>query len=306
MTSFIKYWTVKKNTDDDDEYDTVNDTVTDPSIDDTESDKSISINDYIFGSPLYSEVIFENMIHEKYHLSASKLINNIDQWEYNRQIDDEHVQVLKNALKNMKNPHFFGSIKIAYINQDKIKLLDGGHRCAAICEMIKENKSFDIQLDVDIYKVDNVNEEDFDLDLLDLFVKMNSNKQIKSDELPENKIVEVMNMMINKWSKNIKIDDTKDAYKPNITKRLLYQKLKTITSDISLKNKTSKEIFANICIINDKISKMSLYKLFGRNSVSQRKLSAYEKAKKYDFYLNLDCQYDVETWISLISKTCSI
>lgn len=297
MTSFIKYWFTKNNE---------VDNVCLDSDDETESNNSITIDEYIFGKPLYSEVIFENMIHEKYHLSSSKLIVNIAQWEYNRLIDNDHVTKLKNELKNMVYPHFFGSIKIAYINSDKIKLLDGGHRCAAICELMKENKTFDMYLDVDLYKINNIEESDCDLDLLDIFLKMNSNKQIKKEDIPENKIVEIINMMIEKWSKNIKVDESKEAYRPNITKRELYQKLKVLNTDFTVKNKSSKEIFENICLINDKISKMSLYKLFGRNTVSQKKLSAYERAKKHDFYLNLDCQYDIDTWISLIGKPQTI
>ncbi len=274
---------------------------------DEESDSSgsIEITDYIFGKPLYSEVIFEDMTHEKYHISASKLINNIEQWEYNRLIDAKHVEKLVYVLETSKHPHFIGSIKLAFIGENSIKLLDGGHRCAAICEMIKKDNNFDMHLDVDVYKLSAI-DVNIDFDLVDLFVKANTNKPVQELDIPDNKIVTIINLMIQKWPKNIKTDETKGAYRPNITKKMLYQNLKNISNDFGMKNKTSEEIFERICILNDKFSTMSLFKLFGRNKISQQKLSAYEKAKKYGFFLNLDCQYSIDVWVLLINKASTI
>jgi len=296
MATFLKSWLFSQKTNNDD------DEIT---SDDNES--HVDLDDYIFGKPLYTEMIFENIIHEKYRVAASKLVNNVEQWEYNRMIDSDHVKSLVKSLKLQKYPHFFGSIKVAFTTSDTIKMLDGGHRCAAICEMIRENNEFDMFLDVDVYKfTETLEDGDADLELLDIFVKANSNKQIHVSDLPENKVIEIINMMIAKWPKNIKTDETKGAYRPNITKKSLFQHLKVITQDYTLKQKTSKEIFQNICLMNEKLGNMSLYKLFGRHKVSQQKLSAYEKAKKNDFYLNLDCLYSIDVWVLLINKAIVI
>lgn len=197
-----------------------------PTHEDEDDKSSIELDEYIFSNALYSETIFDNIIHDKYRVLASKIVKNVEQWEYNRLIDIKHVDDLSFALKSMKHPHFIGSIKVAKIN-NSIKLLDGGHRCAAICNLIAENPDFDIYLDVDLYHVND--QDNCDFELLDLFLKANNNKNIIPSDIPENKIIEIINFMIIKWPKNIKIDETKETKLVN-KNCLLMKELKNIIS----------------------------------------------------------------------------
>ena len=43
-----------------------------------------------------------------------------------------------------------------------------------------------------------------------------------------------------------------------------------------------------------------LKELFGRDSPSKKKVTSYERAVKHDFFLNLDCKYDLATWLKML------
>jgi hypothetical protein len=257
-------------------------------------------NKYVLGNPLYSDTVYNNIQYEKYRCDAKTLIPNVTNWSYNRPLDMTHVAQIKNQLRQMQHPFLIGSIKILKdLESDNLQILDGQHRVVAIHELITEDATFTLQLDVDVFVVEKIEEND--ISIHELFMMANNNKNISINQIPQKKTIEVIDLMRQCWPQNIKTDDKKSAYKPNITKRELYQVLnKRITETASLMNKSYKDIFKKIFDINAKLRVKPLKDLFGRVAVSQRRLSMYEKAKKHDFFLNMEGNFGLEIWVNML------
>lgn len=168
------------------------------------------------------------------------------------------------------------------------------HRFVSLIQMREENPEFDMEVEVDIYNVPDIEDN---MQLNDLFKRANNNKNIEDKDIPGEKIIEVIDNMVKMWPKNIKTQEDKGAYKPNITKRDLYLALKPI---INKSNKKSDEIYNIIVDINKKIGSTSLKNLFGRERVAERKLNIYEKAQKNQFYLNMDCVMNISWWTIIL------
>ena len=111
-------------------------------------------------------------------------------------------------------------------------LLDGQHRVLALA---KFNKS--VEIEVDVYYIE----------IHELFIKANNNKNVTIDDMPEKKVIDLIDKMIEIWPKNIKTRDDRGAYKPNITKKELYDALVShIKKTPSLKVKSTQVILKNI------------------------------------------------------------
>lgn len=260
-----------------------------------ESESECDLNFYILGEPLYEMKVLNGIKFEKYITNISKMKNEINKWEFNRNISKEHVQNIVSAIREQKYPHLMGSIKIVKSIEDSTcKLIDGMHRFTSLIQLREEDPNFDIEVEVDIYYVPDINDN---LQLNDLFKRANNNKNIEEKEMPGTKIIEVIDKMIKKWPQNIKTGDGAGAYRPNITRRDLYLALK---SRIEQSKQNSDEIFARIIVINDLIGSTNLKKLFGKDKVADRKIRIYEKAQKNKFYLNMDCLMNKEWWVSQI------
>jgi hypothetical protein len=198
----------------------------------------------------------------------------------------------------MKQPHFIGSIKIARSKNDynTMKIIDGFHRHQCLMSIMKDNPYFDMPIDIDVYYVDDV--EKCDMDLRELFIRANKNLNIEQEDVPEIKIIEVINKMIALWSSSIKTTENKAAYRPNVTKRALYEVMKKNNS--KFKDRSSSDIFKRIVHINNMISTMPMAKLFGRTEPSKAKLATYERAKTKGFFLNMDCKFALNKWIDIL------
>jgi hypothetical protein len=252
----------------------------------------------LLDTPLYTSHVFSGIKYEKHIVSASKFLPPLSNWAYNRQLNDDHLRKLEVDILTMKHPHFIGSIKIARSMHDRksMKIIDGFHRHQCVMNILEDNPYFDMQIDVDVYYVSDV--ETSDLDLRELFIKANKNLNVKQEDVPEIKIIEVINKMIELWGHSIKSDENKGAYRPNVTKKALYEIMKHNSG--KFKSKSSSDVFKKIVSLNSMISMMPMVKLFGRAEPSKSKLNMYEKAKTKGFYLNLDCKYSLEKWIELL------
>jgi len=261
-------------------------------------EENVNYAEDILGQPLYTSEVFNSIPYEKYIVNASKLLPAISNWAYNRPLNHDHLRKLEVDILTMKHPHFIGSIKIARSQKDKhtMKIIDGFHRHQCLMNIMKENPYFDMPIDLDVYYVDDV--ETCDMDMRELFIKANKNLNIQQEDVPEIKIIEVINKMIELWGTSIKTDENKGAYRPNVTKRALYEAMKNHPK--KFKDKSSVDIFKRIIQINNMISTMPMLKLFGRSEPSKGKLSTYERAKTKNFYLNMDCKYSLEKWIEIL------
>ena len=187
----------------------------------------INLTDYVLGNapPIYKKTVFDNILFEKHICDSKKLVPNIQNWVYNRKVDSKHVDAILKNLNDMNSPYLIGSIKLI---RDKatnsLTLLDGQHRVLALA---KFNKYY--------------------IEIHELFIKANNNKNVTIDDMPEKKIIDLIDKMIEIWPKNIKTRDDRGAYKPNITKKELYDALVShIKKTPSLKVKSTQVILKSI------------------------------------------------------------
>lgn len=265
---------------------------------DSEYGEEINLDEYILGKPIYTSNVFEGIKYEKYVTQLSKIKNEINKWEFNRDISQDHIEKIKSEITVMEYPHLMGSIKLAKdIRTEEVKLLDGQHRYESLWRLREKNADFDMPIEIDIYYVDDIHDN---MALNTLFKRANNNKNIQDIDIPGDKLMRLMQMLVDKWPKNIK-DTDKNANRPNITARELSKKLNLVISDSQL---NSEEIFDEIVKINEWYHNASIKDIFGRDraTASANKIKAYElKAKRDEFYLNMDCKLNVDWWINNLS-----
>lgn len=297
MTSYIrKFFGVTNNdvtdSDDDHESETIYEV--------EEDDENINISEYVLGEPLFSRVVFGDILFQKYLCDFRKIAPNVQNWAYNRKVDMKHVTALYEQLREMKHPHLIGSLKLVRdMEKDTLTLLDGQHRVMALLRLMEADAFVTLDVEVDVYNIANI--EKSDIELHELFLKANNNKNVMVDDLPEKKVIEVINKMIEIWPSNIKTRDDVGAYKPNVTKRELYQCLKArFANNSALCKKSVAEILKMIININLALRMKPLKELFGREAPSKKKIAMYERAKKHDFFLNLDCKYSLDKWVEML------
>jgi hypothetical protein len=253
-------------------------------------------SDYILGTPRYETVVFDGILHRKYVTRASRFVPNVTGWVYNRSIDPTHVTSIQKDLLTMKNPHLIGSFKIVKTLDDSQppKLLDGHHRRLALENILKQHERFDMDIDVDVYYVKDV--ENCDQEVRDLFIKANNNRNVDPRDIPDILVMLVVDRMISRWPKNIKVAEGKAAIRPNITKRDLVAHLKPILSHDSFSTHDADRVFQRIVEINNEIRLTPLIKLFGTTKPAARKMNCLKKAFESGFFLNMDCKNPIDVW----------
>lgn len=269
----------------------------------SETESEIDYIECMLGNPLYSMTVFDDILLEKYLCDFKDICPNIENWAYNRKVDQCHVDAIYSNLKKMKHPHLIGAIKCVMDKASKsLILVDGQHRIIALTKLAEEDETVSVKIEVDVYYIDDIRNNDDEI--LDLFMKANNNRNVSMEDIPEKKIMEVVEKMIKRWPNNIKTTDG-NAYKPNITKRDLYNALKEqIKETPTLLSRSANDIFKSIEKINTNIRLKPIKQLFGREetSMSKSKKSQWDKAKIHGFFLNLDLKsYGLEMWIKQLA-----
>ena len=261
-----------------------------------EEQQSIT-SEYILGTPLYTSSVFDNVLYRKYITKASRLIPNVTEWAYNRAIDHTHVQSIIDELSSMKDPHLLGSFKIvkSFDDLQLPKILDGHHRRLALMHLLREREGFDMDIDVDVYLVEG-DLERCDGQLRQLFIKANKNLNVSLEDIPEVSVIDLVDKFIERWPRNIKTDESREAHRPNITKRRLVAYLKPIVESELGRRLGPEALFARILKINEEIRLTPVTVLLGSRGGTARRVRCLEKAHTTGFYLNLECTRGIDVW----------
>lgn len=281
----------------------IEDNQSDVEDNDTDNESTGSaLTEYVLGNPIYESQVFDGIGFKKFVTKASKFIPNVTGWAYNRKIDMSHSKKIQDDIIRMKHPHLIGSFKIVKPLDDTQppKLLDGQHRKHALETLMRTYKNFDIDIDVDVYYVDDV--EKSDKTIRELFVKANNNRNFEPGDIPEILVMLVVDKIIQRWPKSIKVDETKGANRPNITKKDLVSHLKPVLMDERFTSNDADKIFQKIEEINNEIRLMPLVELFGNRKPAERKLRCLAKANEMGFFLNMDCKRSIEVWTQELLK----
>lgn len=221
--------------------------------------------------------IYYNTFIEYYICSIRDLCNNIPIWAYNRKLNHEHIAQLEKDI--IKDKHFIGSVKIMKDNDDKYCIFDGQHRINAIKNIMKTNSKFDMDVLVELYKVDNMNSNEAIL----LFKRANNVKNVEFSDTPNELVCQIINKLILEYPGMIIDVANKRINRPRIDKQVLYQKLLEVITNTA-NDTTANTVVENIIQINNKYGMYSfdIYKKFGVS------LGIYKKAQQNGFYLGLD------------------
>jgi hypothetical protein len=244
--------------------------------------------------PLYGEYVFSHTHHGICICDARELVENVETWAFNRKLNIEHVDNIYNDLKDMKIPHFMGSIKILSDSKGHFRLVDGQHRLQSIRKMLDNDIEHKWNMDilVEIYSVDDLNGQD----AINFYQKANKNLNVTIEDQPEINIMSIINGICAEPLFKCCIVDKDKVNRPRISKKNLYEQFKKYYTPSSIL--TIEEIVDKVKHINTQISMKNNILLFG--SEDNAKIIQKERAKKIKFYLNMDCDYDPSVWIPYI------
>lgn len=265
---------------------------------------------------IYDKVITKSC-DDNYHkfiisLTAREIVETSN-WCYNREINDERVeelyeQFVKNITKNDITQPLWIFQAIYDEKNDKegngLYMLDGQHRKKVLGKYLSnydDDMKYDEKFICIVYKIDYC-ESIGKKKSIELFKKINNNRQFKDEELPDDFVAELVDMMscdpILKFGIKIK-DNSETAHEPCIHKKELNAFFNANKDKI--KNMTHEEIIANIKKINNKLSLKDYKDLYGNKG--KKKETYHNKAKQLKFYLNLKTsKYPLNEWIKFIDR----
>jgi hypothetical protein len=253
--------------------------------------------------------------------SVKEFVMESEPWDYNRKIDDEKVKELKEQVKvfDVKtSPVWTVSLifdKYTHVKKDEIptylKILDGQHRWKVLDELISdgeidENKEiFAICYCIDYCEGKNRNIA------TELFKKINNNTPLCIDDIPDTRIQEIIDKIIedevlNPKKEGIKVGNGQmTANEPAIHKKELFNILNTHSKNFS--HLSQDEVIVNIRLIRNKIMMAGYDKIYNK---CPKHANYFEKAKGTDFWLGLKsskpkkqtCGYSPEQWVLFISN----
>lgn len=240
-------------------------------------------------------------------LSARDLIYYVTVWCFNREIVDERIDELyQNCISSSQksiNPtwifHLIYDTKSDANN--KLYLLDGQHRREVIRRVLENDidMNFKKEYYCIVYPIDMC-ETSNKKKSIELFKKINNNKQFKQEDLPDDFVADIIDNI--KTDEKLKNGIKKDEkYETSREPCIHVKELNAFfnRNKDKIQNLTIDDIIINLKKINNKLSLKDYKVLFGNKS--QKKQEFHNKAKKIDFFLNLkSSKYPPELWIKFI------
>jgi hypothetical protein len=248
-----------------------------------------------FGEPIYEEVVFEDTRHQVFRCQVDKVFNAVENWAFNRILDEAHVDKIHKDIVAMKYPHLIGSIKIIQDAAGKKRIIDGQHRLSAIRKIMQtdiEMKWPSMQIMIEVYHVPDVNDSD---EAIMLYHNANKNLNVKEDDMPKAVFKDLMNAIVADPFFKGKVVDKDLVYKPSIAKKVLHDSFKLYFKPSSEFQMTTTEIVQKIKEINNNLRLKSDTELFSAKATQIQK----NKARNMKFYLNIE-QFPPEKWIPYI------
>ncbi len=263
--------------------------------------------------------IYKNIIDKKddntflIKMSFTEVLAYTTSWCFNRKINTEKVNEIYTSLTTSYVIPFI--LHAIYDEKHtnpiaKILILDGQHRVDAIRKYMELDISGQCEYNVwiCIYKV-NYSETNNTSTVLDMFKKINNNRVVTDDELPDTFIMDLVNQIceISLFKKNRVIGlnlNNNSCHQPCIHKKELNSLLNENKTIIKEFNNTIQQLIENIQKINHKLSMKSFEELFSskyRNYTKEQ--YRYKEAVTKKFFLNLkNSIYAPEIWIRYINK----
>ena len=233
-------------------------------------------NDHIFLGKFLYERKDNVMI---YVAECRKLIPNIIPWQYNRKLDDNHVEDLKNII--LKKESFEGNIDILKCG-DELCIVNGQHRVKALQNIMDQDSSFTMEVIVNLHNVSSFDSSEAN----DIFNATNNTKNVETRDRPDIKLQNICNRLIDKFPKGIKNNPTGKATLHRMDKKQFYNLIQ-YNDSFNDENNSEDYLFNKIVELNTKLSNQSFEELFNTKRTSKQRRKLYDGAVKDGFYLGI-------------------
>tara|TARA_B100001540_G_scaffold317336_1_gene350067 strand:+ start:3859 stop:4746 length:888 start_codon:yes stop_codon:yes gene_type:complete len=277
--------------------------------------------EYISDDKIYDFDIKDYIIHpiddSKYlvKLTAKQFARFCDPWVYNRKINTEKVGELKEQFKvfdKSTSPIWNVSLvfdKYTHKSKDDIpkyiKILDGQHRWQLVKDLLEDGEiDANYEIYATCYIIDYCEENNKNI-TTELFKKINNNTPLCIDDIPDTRIQELVDKIIedkelNPKKEGIKIGIAqKTAIEPAIHKKELFNILNTHSKSFS--HLSQDEIITNLRLIKNRIMLKEFKEIYHK---CDNNVKRYKKAESADFWLGLKSskKFSPEKWVLFISN----
>ena len=212
---------------------------------------------------------------------ASLVCVNIENFTYNRRLNDKHKENLKDKIKLLGK--VLGNISLAIDPKGYLRILDGQHRVKAILSLLQEDEFRDYDIHLTTYKVPKLESRA----TLSLFQSLNNTLNLEENPLLED-VHEIVEFLSTLYPDAI-IDTDRRKNRPKVDKRRLKERLE-INLLIHFHTKLDIQKFNNLIVNkNREYSVKPLKQLCGNTNITSRK--RLETSKEIGWYLTIkDCE----------------
>ena len=206
-----------------------------------------------------------------YFTPIAHVLQYLRSWCLQRNINSQHKDSIKESIR--QSHHLMGTIQILMFRNGQMRVINGQHRVQALKEIIEEDFEFNINIMLEVYKVD-------------------------FDEID---CIDDQEIIYNLANKNLPIEMDSKAF---LCKRIIKEMLLDPTLKKGLIEKDTgrvnnvKEIIKKIKKINEDIGLTSRKTLF--RGKEKEHATQITKAENMRFFLNMDCTQKPSVWIKRI------
>jgi hypothetical protein len=166
-------------------------------------------------------MLFDNGKYKLY-TSDRDFITNIKMWACQRDLNEEHVLVLKESI--IFRGYMLGTFKVIRDKHGEICCIDGQHRIEALKQIMQNNSKFNCDITIEVYDVQQFESEEATKLFLD------ANCVLNMVNLEPNAMIQRIIKELNREYPGIIIDvlEGRRCNRPRINKRLLVRKLREL------------------------------------------------------------------------------
>lgn len=253
-----------------------------------------------FAEPLATQLWNHHMV-SYYFKSVREVAPYMTSWRFNRSINENHKNQIKDALKTHKKPHLMGTIQVMRDKKGNCRVMNGQHRMIACLEILKEDidMTFDMSLMFEVYdtSIDDLNDYKEHDDAEHLFKIANTSLALQPEDEHDLFCKKLVNAMgkDNILSRGIVDKPMGSVHRPRILTKAMFEYFKDLLPRDH--NKQVDELIDKMKKINVQLSLMTDLELFGRSVPAESKRKQRAKAHDLKFFLNMDCKYTPLEWI---------
>lgn len=228
--------------------------------------------------PILGKLLYTRPDEVRIYVSeARRLISNVSHWQFNRALDDEHVNNLENIIS--EKAYLEGSIDLLE-SKEGLCVVNGQHRVEALQRILIKDDTFKHDLIVNVHPV-----ESFDCERAnDIFRATNNIKNVETRDKPQEKIQNICKRIQARYPHAITENKSGKAKLHRMDLKELYNILQ-YNDECNDPDKTEDQLFQKFVDLNTKLSNTSYKDLLGRQTDKKDKM--YDGACKENFYFGL-------------------